>query len=1121
MANNSSKTYELLTLRKDDAGQAGHWQNTPNSPYGKNSIAESNSSSESEPTSIPSPFARMELARNAFEIAASYHKWNGVPKRYQKIVSNCLDVAEIFFNFTMYSKYVEILKWEKRSLQNSNLKDTELGKSMKKFMDGDNGTYHFDRMDAIYLLNYIGDNRPNKTGLNIIGATSPITMFFSVDNNLSYVSKYIHFTNGDNPFDGKYTPLEERDVNFIQYMVDITKNYDIAQNNKTGAFAADFKSVSDYIQTSCNRLPNGINLNNSTPPQTTYNQIALSEGSNNFVEVLGFYLGCQGAKTPKNSDFEIDSTLVTTGKLPLVLPVKPGNIFQNCAYIDQYDRWGNTNHAPQREETPINSRVLPGTAIKYPYLTVSDFFEDAIIRMPYELNSKSYFDGNINEPSKESYLIPLKQTFFKYFTTDELRKMMTMRVSGSVVEFSLQIPIKNHTKKAQKSVITYTKKYQTNGDEEHNIGETIEAKFGLGILPLVKTDDENVADYRVALFDKVGIDDVRFYNRDNELNNIANKTRREFDSKEQLSGIKTYVIEKQHFDRIDISIGGKHGYVIPNFSANEGSKQFRFAVDFGTTNTHIAYLIKNEVESSPFESVPQIERLHKNYGSDRDIFAAFEDNYLPTSGNMLFPIRSAFAEARPIDYGKQTYTLSDGNIPFRYEEVGPVDYLEIQTGENLKWSANKGRIELYIRNIAFILHNKVLLERGKLKDVEICWFYPASMSIFIRDMMEQAWKKAYKDYFDSNYNDNSEKLTKMSESIAPYCHYINKDEAIGIVTTIDVGGGTTDVYISDGKKKADVTNNDGMLLSFRFASNAIFGDGYNNNIHNNGFVRKYRNVFENELMDEAGLKNTLANIAQKGNSSELISFFFSLRNTNRPGLDFMQKLVEDQKFKYVFLIFYSAILYHVAQTMKAKGIGLPQTVAFSGNGSKTLQVISQNHSVQEEFVKNIFEKVYGEKYPTDKRFILKFDNNHPKEATANGGLEATTEQTKAKPESVVLLGTDSDTFTKGERYDDINDEQKSSIINNVIKFIDFIPELNDKNTFGDKYSLDVTILDKVLNTCKQNLSGYLDLGIDKAKKLIAEDTSKTNEIKESLFFFPIVGMLNNLAKEIYDIDSNK
>ena len=93
-----SKTYELLTLRQDKAGQAGHWQTTPQSPYTNNSIAESNSISTTEPTSIPSPFARMELARTAFAIAATCKSWEEVPNRYKKIVSDCLDVAEIFFN---------------------------------------------------------------------------------------------------------------------------------------------------------------------------------------------------------------------------------------------------------------------------------------------------------------------------------------------------------------------------------------------------------------------------------------------------------------------------------------------------------------------------------------------------------------------------------------------------------------------------------------------------------------------------------------------------------------------------------------------------------------------------------------------------------------------------------------------------------------------------------------------------------------------------------------------------------------------------------------------------------------------------------------------------------------
>ena len=1113
----ADKTYELLTLRQDVNGQAGHWQEKPTSPYGTRqgeNIEESNSTNTTEPTSIPSPFARMELARTAFAIAAEIlnkqgKTWDDVPRRYQKIVSDCLDVAEIFFNFPLYRNDIQIIKWDVEMLKKKPMSGTELGKAMTKFLAGDGATYNFNRMDAIYLLNYVGKNRPNRVGLNIIGATSPITMFFSVDNDLRYVSEQIHFTNGDNPFDGDFNPLEKRDPNFVKYLNLFINHYGRQQ------FNADFKAVHDYISIACNNLPDGVDVNGTYD----YKNIEVVEGTGEYVSILGKFIGCQAERQPEKSDFEIKSSLITEGKLPLVLPVVAANAYSECAYISVHDLWLD-KVAPQKETRKLEDRLLPDTGISYPYLTVSDFFEDTIIKMPYKLNSAAYFNGNIKSESDESYLLPLTSTFFRYFTTDELKSMIEMRVAGSVVEVSLKIPIQNYSKKAAVPYITYTKTYQANKNGVNNIGDTTSAKFGLGVFPIVRPNDVNVAHYRIALFDKVKDIALKFYDKTEHVQENYSKVRREFN---EVCGIKTYVIEKRNFDRIDVSVGEHHGFIIPKFEDSEGTSKYRFAVDFGTTNTHIAYSVSNQRQASAFDcQKSQIERLHESYKADRDIIAAFEDNFVPTGlgkTKLAFPLRSAFAEAHHIDYGQITYTLCDGNIPFQYEQVGPREYLDVQTGDDLKWSANKGRIELYIRNIAYILHNKVLLEKGSLKDTEIRWFYPASMSTFVRNMMEQAWIKAYKDFFDANYNPDSNKVTSMSESIAPYCYYTNKDAAVGIVTTIDVGGGTTDVYVSDGRLK-DGANNDGLLLSFRCASNAIFGDGYNNNISNNGFVRKYKSIFEKELKDDNVLTNALNTIAMKGKSSELISFFFSLSTTGKPGLDFMQKLVEDQKFKYVFLVFYSAIIYHVAQTMKAKGIGKPQTVAFSGNGSRTLQVISQSHDVQAEFVKTIFENVYGEKYPQNQKFYLKFDNDKPKEATANGGLEATAEQIAAKPELVVMLGKGNTTFASDEKFDTLSKSVKDSVVKNVRDFVDFIPTLNESNAFGNNYYLDVNILNDVLAICKQNLDNYLELGLQKVLSILSTDPTQTNDVTESLFFFPIVGMLNNLAQEIYEIDIN-
>ena len=50
---------------------------------------------------IPSPFARMDLVRTAFRYITSHGELEGTTI-YHRLVSDCLDVAEIFFNIEEY-----------------------------------------------------------------------------------------------------------------------------------------------------------------------------------------------------------------------------------------------------------------------------------------------------------------------------------------------------------------------------------------------------------------------------------------------------------------------------------------------------------------------------------------------------------------------------------------------------------------------------------------------------------------------------------------------------------------------------------------------------------------------------------------------------------------------------------------------------------------------------------------------------------------------------------------------------------------------------------------------------------------------------------------------------------
>lgn len=81
------------------------------------SIEDPNGGSANIPiTSIPSPFASMELVRNAYEYCAD--KRNDVDGRsiYHKLVSFSLDILEIFYNYEKYEKDLEIIPWYKSDL---------------------------------------------------------------------------------------------------------------------------------------------------------------------------------------------------------------------------------------------------------------------------------------------------------------------------------------------------------------------------------------------------------------------------------------------------------------------------------------------------------------------------------------------------------------------------------------------------------------------------------------------------------------------------------------------------------------------------------------------------------------------------------------------------------------------------------------------------------------------------------------------------------------------------------------------------------------------------------------------------------------------------------------------
>lgn len=1118
---------KVFRIHKEGSGNIIDW--TKSHSYGDNVIKQITdpfgAKATKEITSIPSPFSRVDLAVTAFKTVNEVGLVGD--SIYHKIVSDCLDIGEIFFNAESFKdprdhskNKIEILVWDRtqeiEKLKKSPVKEHKIvGETLDMYLNQDAQAYNFDKMDKIYLLNYKGPERKDPQ-INIIGATSPATLFFSSANDLSYVSDYLRFRNNDRPFDSQYTPLYERDIEFQRFL------YAFRLSIGKTHFAALFSAFDSYMDLSYGFLSDENKAKiDALNEESVEDYEVLTDGGNNRIDILGYLVRKRNETGVIDSDFEILATNKSDIK-PLVLPIEPGNKYKNLNYVQ--GKWEETYKAPMYDSADLASRQLPYVGLKYPYLTIDDFLTRDMVFLPYTFNSTDFYNGNRDpRKSNNTFLMPLTKTFFRYFTVADLMGTMSdgknmfeiQPLQGGSVNVELRIPIKKG------GYIQYSRMYVPGKsiDLTDNSGCITEKQFGLGVMPLVKFGEGILPSYRIAMFSKSARTELEFVNGENTCQIEHHITRRE--AGQDACSVESYVME-HNFDVIYAKVDGLTNVIIPRFRKASGGSQFTFAIDFGTTNSHIEYSVDGSAPKA-FDmpaAEAQLCRLSTDYDEQEaiDISVAFDEAFIPSTigdnSDYHFPMRTVYAEWTDVNYQQHTETLAEGNIPFRYEKARNPLYNKVKT--NLKWSSAEEantRVKLYIENLFIMMRNKVLLSGGRLSDTKVIWFYPASMTESRLNAFRGVWGKLFAKYINAN---SADKLLCLSESAAPYFFYKNRMGLTSNAVTIDVGGGTTDVLVI----KDDVPV---AMTSFRFASNAIFGDGYNWSPETNGFVKKYKDNINDRLVGNSmHLKDTLnafQEIMNCDNSSDIAAFFFSLAGNaavvrNRIPLDFMGMLCNDPKMKYVFIVFYGSVIYHIAKLIKAKNLPVPQVVAFSGNGSKTLNVLSPNEQTISVFVTRIFRKVLGE--CPDIR-VIKVDE--PKLATSKGGIYYDNSLSYDAIENLrfSLLGGDDTTSTDGKKYNEVNNDKAiEAVSKNVSKFIDELFHITDANKFMvGSLGADPSLFEQIPELCKYNLVEFTRQGLRaKLSELSDWGQDPSAPIEETMFFYPIVAMLNNLAREI-------
>lgn len=1132
---------KVFRLYKEGTTTYQGWNESPAFPYNSNArdtIEDPDgASAKNEITSIPSPFARIDLVKTAFrEVCRRAIKdikeldGNTI---FHKMVSDSLDVGEIFFNIDKFKDKIEIITWDPSAMipalkNDNNVSHYYVADALDKYLQSDTKTYNFNLLRNIYLLNYT--KGPDE--LNIIGATSPATLFFSGANNLEYIQD-IFFANNDRPFDGDYVALYNRDFDYIKAWWTLRKTIPSFSNlfpEIESYLNLTFKAISDQ------QIKNKLNAITSASAKDFDLIDVQTHQQSNQVEVLGTVLFKKKGKAEIENEFTIRPERTVVGVKPLVLPVESGNKYSNLQYAN--GAWGNTNKAPYKPIiADVERRTLPYDGSVYSYLTISDFLEDTIVKVPHTLNKKYFFNGNLNEVEPmTSFLLPIKPLYFRYFSIETLNSTMPdgklafemESIAGGSVNVIIRIPI---TGNGNISYIEYQRIYyaqrQADVSETQNSGGMTTFDFTGLVMPSMKFQNEEDAIYTVSCVSTFS-NQFRFdFYRESEVirdipMDCRNKERGLFDFKAE-----TYTIQKSNFDFIRVSNkSGVSNVIIPNFLTHQNLEDFEFAIDLGTSNTHIEF---KKVDNNSSDSF--------NYKDSEAIFGAFfvqsyreiqgklipldliDENdlivrdFIPTlvgdDSDFSFPTRTALSYAKSTDWTEKLRTFGLINFDITYNKKLGIAY-NAKPMVNIKWSSKpnaQSAMQAYIRNIMMIIRNKVIANNGNLSRTKITWFYPNSMSPRRLSQLRTAWNDSYSELF------NRDGATRnLSESVAPIQFYFSRYATATNLVNVDIGGGTTDIAFSSNGKVEYIT-------SFKFAANSLFEDSFSDINPNNGIVDWFKNDILGLLQSKSEL-NELVNIfnSNLGQPANMASFLFSLKDNSatrslaQNNIDFNKILQNDTKFKLVFIIFYTAIIYHIAQIVKTKGLKAPRHIAFSGNGSKIISIISSDPKILGKYTKVIFEKVLGTEYGSALDILGLELGSNPKESTCKGGLIAT--ETYEEPETLVLRDSSGKLANADDTYASLSDAYKAEIVKSVKDFFRFaLTEIPSTFNLDNNFGVDNITMKIAKEECTKDLETYLDKGIELS---IKESGNKDNPIEDAITFYPIKGVLQSLSCKIQE-----
>ena len=588
-------------------------------------------------------------------------------------------------------------------------------------------------------------------------------------------------------------------------------------------------------------------------------------------------------------------------------------------------------------------------------------------------------------------------------------------------------------------------------------------------------------------------------------------------------------------------------------AVDQGNIRYKFAFDFGTTNTHIAVRNMDNGEFMDFaigrsmvSTFNQNQARRNVYNQEEqknfDFFEIlqkqeFVPNEIANGAICKFPIRTVAMRNRNLEIdGTVPEALVHVNIPFIYgiEDYGTQENFLVP---NLKWAREDAANKLssaFIEELVVLARIFALEHDGNLAACSFVWTYPLSMVSGVVNRFNEKWQRYFGKYFlgkERAVPNNCVK--KMSESIAPVFYYMDDGETLENMTlSIDIGGGTCDVVIKNGDKIS--------FTSFQFAADVIFGAG---KVGNNPMIKKHyhsgdlKGICEKKMPEEA--YNSI--LADDSDSSEANSFLFGLESNPRLANEPLErksynaKLNGDNYRKVIFLYFYASIIYYLTKLLQDYRYPQPCTFMFSGTGSKILSIIGNNDNIR-KYTTDLLNLFSEGEFKYTRNIDILIESEEPKQITAKGALHEVAADDKqdpatffADPDNVeratihysLYYNEDKDGGPIPLNNKDLkNDDLLKNVCEKVKAFNEVFLNCINNLSFEDKYLCDkkgISKMSEILRAENDRLLDYMKTEIEKEDRVIIQ-TDPQSMFKGALFFYPIKQLIQRTIMPNFNED---